>query len=165
MNNTVVERMLNDTKEELRTIQAHLESLGIMSEYHPVFCNYAVIRACGTIEVAFKSIIYDVCEVGATLQLKNYLDKNIKESSMNPSFGNICDLLKRFDDDWRRDFKELVRSSDTEGLKEALNSLVDARNNFAHGMSASLSIESVVEYFCKSFAVMRILDSICIIVT
>lgn len=79
---------------------------------------------------------------------------------MNPSYSNICKLLKDFDEDWLTEFKTSINnSSDKTTWMTSLQSLVDARNDFAHGGNPSASIGDVIIYYQHSRAVIEALDS------
>ncbi|MBR3510316.1 MAG: hypothetical protein IKO03_16280 [Lachnospiraceae bacterium] len=44
------------------------------------------------------------------------------------------------------------------GYKDKINSLVQLRNDFAHGECINVSIETVVKYYEASIEVLKILD-------
>jgi len=125
----------------------------------PYLSKYGLIKACGTIEQAFKSLVADRCSYRARAQIKNYLTKMVRNSSSNPSFGNICKLLKSFDSSWNAAFKDAVNNhASSNSLKTSLQSLVDTRNEFAHGGNPRVSIGDVRRYFHDARAVIEELD-------
>ena len=160
MNNADVQRMLDDCATELVNVTTLITSLGIASSISPYLTKYALIRACGSIEQAFKAIICDYCSRRSKKQVKRFLEKRVRDSSMNPSYQNICKLLSSFDEDWLDEFKTAVNgSADKTAWMTSLTSLVDARNDFAHGGNPSPSIGDVTTYFTHSRAVIEVLDS------
>jgi RiboL-PSP-HEPN len=161
MNNTDVQKMLDDCDVDLKAVKSIIDSLGYSSNIVPYLNRYAIIKACGTVEVAFKSIIADHCSRRAKKQVKTYLSRKIKNSSSNPSFENICNLLGDFDKDWKKDFKDKLKACPNHSsLTTSIQSLVDARNEFAHGGSPSVTISDVISYFSDFREVLNILDSI-----
>ena len=93
--------------------------------------------------------------------MKNYLTKLVRNSSSNPSFDNMCSLLKSFDSQWHQNFKYEVNSDPASAsLKTSLQSLVDARNEFAHGGSPRISISDVIAYFRAARQVIEKLDMV-----
>jgi len=161
MNNADVQKMLDDCEVDLKAVKSIIDSLGYSSNIVPYLNRYAIIKACGTVEVAFKSIIADHCSRRAKKQVKSYLSRKIKNSSSNPSFDNICSLLGDFDKDWRKDFKDKLKAHPNHSsLTTSIQSLVDARNDFAHGGSPSVTISDVIAYFSDFREVLDILDSI-----
>jgi RiboL-PSP-HEPN len=161
MNNTDVKRILDDCDVDLKAVKSIIDSLGYTSNIVPYLNRYAIIKACGTVEVAFKSIITDHCSKRAKKQVKSYLSRRIRNSSSNPSSDKICELLGDFDKDWKKDFKDKLKShSKYSSLTTSMQSLVDARNDFAHGGSPSVTIADVISYFSDFREVLVILDSI-----
>ena len=58
--------------------------------------RYAIIKACGTIEYVVKTMIADHVDAGASSELQNYISVKVRESSTNPTTGNISSLLGSF---------------------------------------------------------------------
>jgi len=80
---------------------------------------------------------------------------------MNPSYSNICQLLQDFDEDWKIAFKSVVDAcGDKIILINSLQSLVDARNDFAHGGNPNVSIGDVRQYFIHARQLAEMLDNV-----
>lgn len=160
MNNVDVNRMLDDCSAELSHVKLLIDNSGGSSSIAPYLTKYAVIRACGSIEQAYKSIVCDFCSRQSTKQVKRFIDQRVRESSANPTYSNICKLLKAFDEDWCDQFKIKVGNAPEKDVwMMALASLVDARNIFAHGGNPSASIGDITRYFAYSKAVIEAIDS------
>lgn len=158
MNNSAVSLLLDECRDELTVITALLTGYGDAARPAPYIKKYAVIRATGSIEAAFKQIIADRVDRDSHSQLKNFIGKKIRTSSCNPSLGMIESMLSEFDDQWRARFDEKIALADKPTLKGALTELVNARNSFAHGGAAELPIDKTVQYFSSACLVMQILD-------
>lgn len=163
MNNTDVEQQLNSCQLELTNIQGIITGLGVTSNIVPYLTKYSVIRACGSIESAFKTVIADYCEYRSKRQVKRFISKRIREGSANPSFDMICKFLGEFDEDWKTNFKnQLNLEPNKQNMKDSLQSLVDARNDFAHGGNPSASINDVISYYGNSRKIIEIMDQVII---
>tara|TARA_R110002049_G_scaffold246873_2_gene420982 strand:- start:3226 stop:3717 length:492 start_codon:yes stop_codon:yes gene_type:complete len=161
MNNESVRVLLDDCATELTNIETLVHGLGLGSSIVPYLSKYGLIKACGTIEQAFKSLVADRCSYRSRSQIKNYLTVMIRNSSSNPSFGNICKLLKSFDDNWNSEFKNVVSNhARSNSLKTSLQSLVDARNEFAHGGNPRVSIGDVRQYYRDAMELIEELDRV-----
>jgi hypothetical protein len=161
MNNTEVEGTLVSCNDELKQVKALIDHLGITSNIVPYLTKYAIIKACGTIEASFKSLIADHCSRRCKKQIKQFLDRRIRDGSANPSFDNICKFLRDFDQEWNDNFKSGINNHpDGATLKTSLQSLVDARNDFAHGGNPTLSITDVLKYYDDSKKVIQLLDGL-----
>lgn len=152
------EQMIEDTKEELKSIRKWINSGNQFDSKTRFLVSYAVIKTSGTVEVIFKNMIYNFLANGANDKTKSYLEKAIIDSSCNPNTGNMSNMLQNISSDWKIQFDEQVKQS---GEKDKLNSLVQLRNDFAHGANISVSIEAVIRYFNSAVAVLNILDNVC----
>lgn len=160
MTNNDVSQILSDCSRELESIRALLVGLGNGANPTPYVKKYAVIRATGAIEVGFKQIIADKVDDGCNLQVKNFIKKKVRDSSFNPKFGMIENLLTEFDQRWKDKFDELLSLEDKPALKGALTELVNARNEFAHGGNPDVDIEKTIAFFENGKKVLKILDEV-----
>ena len=160
MNNQDAQNNINICLEELNRIESMIDNLlGHTSPIVPYLTKYAIVRACGTIEYCFKTIIADL-HTGSP-QVMNYIDNTIRTSSMNPSISNICGTLKKFDPNWNTSFKEKIRThSHSERIKDSIDSLNNARNSFAHGGTPSSSFENIKDYFNDTIEIIEMLDTV-----
>lgn len=161
MNNNDVQQDLDRCRTELDHVRTLVGGLGVTSNIVPYLTKYAVVRACGAIEMAFKSVIADYCEHRSKKQVKRFLARRVREGSANPSFDMICRLLHDFDEDWKTAFKTQVDAEvNKTHLLTSLQSLVDARNDFAHGGDPSSSLADVITYFEHARRIIEIMDRV-----
>jgi len=160
MNNQEAQNSIDICIEELERIYHLIQGHGHMSPIVPFLTKYSIVRACGTIEFCFKTIISD-SHSGHSTQITNFIDNTIRNSSMNPSRHNITTTLKKFDADWKNNFNQkLNETANNERLKNSIDSLNSARNSFAHGDTPSASFENIKNYFDDSIEIMKILDEV-----
>ncbi|MBK8164445.1 MAG: hypothetical protein IPK64_00625 [bacterium] len=161
MNNSTVHALLDECQRELASIDTHVGRLGMGNSMVPYLSKYGLMKACGVVEQAVKSVIADKCSFGTKPQVKNYLSAKVRNSSTNPSYGKICELLKDFDADWNTQFKAAVKNHPhCDQIKTSLQSLVDARNEFAHGGNPRVSIADVVRYFSDARQIVECVDTV-----
>jgi hypothetical protein len=161
MNNQDVLLLLNETQIDIDNAHSICLSLGMTSNVVQYLNKYSIIKACGTIEVAYKSIISDYCIRRAKKQVKEFINQTIRESSSNPSYSNICSTLKKFDAAWHSKFKsKLDTHPEKSKIMSSLESLVEARNDFAHGGNPTLTITDINAYYKNSLKLIEILDEI-----
>lgn len=160
MENNLALESIENCKEQLDRIFHLIEGIGHTAPMIPFLTNYAIIKACGTIEFCFKTIICDL-HAGSSPQISNYIDNTLRNSSMNPSFDNIHKTLKKFDDSWNIEFKnKLKERPNYQRLKSSLDSLNNARNSFAHGIDQTASFEDIKRYFEDALEVLEVLDRV-----
>lgn len=161
MNNSDVQRVLDECWLDINQVSSIINSLGITSNINPYLTKYAIIRACGTIEIAYKTLIADYCCRRSKSEVKNYINKFIRESSSNPSYDNILRTLSHFNSIWVNELSSAIDVHPrTPLLCTSLQSLVDARNDFAHGGNPSTSINNILINFEDSCMIIDLLDQI-----
>ena len=141
---------LDDCYREIVLIEEHV-NLNKFDSFNQFLISYSVIKACGVIEVVYKNLIVDKISVGATQEAKSYIEKYIRDSSSNPSTGNIMRLLQDLNICWCQEFDSKVKGQNEKG---SLSSLVGLRNDFAHGKSVTASIGNVRKYFEDSRSIL-----------
>ena len=147
---------LSDCSTELNKIKLWIDSNKLHSNIQ-YLVSYAVIKASGTIEYTLKQMLFDHLGEGCNTEALQYFTKHIIDASFNPSTGQIQKILSSISADWENQFKESIKGSQQKG---DLKSLVDLRNNFAHGISITASIDNVIAYFNSGVWILEKLDEI-----
>lgn len=161
MNNKTAKEEINNCLEELIKIEHIIMGIGKTSHPVPFLTKYAIIKSCGTIEICFKAILSDYKIHEQNDKVKNFINAKFRNSSINPNKDNIHKSLKLFDEEWNDIFKdEIGKLTNKDKILDSLNSLNEARNDFAHGGNPSSSFDNVVEYFKDSIIIIEIIDSI-----
>lgn len=161
INNESVADILNVCIDEFKRIESIIHGIGTMSHPVPYLTRYSIIKACGAIEFGFKTIVSDVSLDSQSEQLKQFVDNKFRNSSMNPSYSNICSGLASFDEGWKNKFKDKINSlPEKKKILDSLESLNNARNTFAHGGSPSTSFVNVQVYFEDSLKVLEALEAV-----
>ncbi|MEI6065867.1 MAG: HEPN domain-containing protein [Methylococcaceae bacterium] len=157
-NDSVSERLVSCI-DEFDKIESIIKGIGSTSHPVPYLTRYSIIRACGAIEYGFKTIISDININSQSKQLKHFIDIKFRNSSMNPSYSNMCNGLASFDENWKQRFKDNIDSlADKKRILDSLDSLNNARNAFAHGGSPSASFVNVQMYFNDSVKILEALE-------
>lgn len=161
MNNADVQQELGKCASELAHVKTLVDSQGITSGIVPYLTKYAVIRACGVIEQSFKAVVADFCAHQSNKQVKRFLERRVRDGSANPSYANMLTLLKDFDEDWNKKLKAQIELEPNKAnLLTSLQSLVDARNDFAHGGNPTASISDVLQYFSHATRIVELIDDV-----
>jgi hypothetical protein len=158
MNNTEVNKNIKKCRKELKDIENIKRLVGDISPIMNFLTRYALIKACGTIEYSFKSIISDF-SLNEREEITNFLDNKIRNNSQNPNFENIVRTLKEFSESWSKDFSDKINALDNKDkLLLSLSSLNNARNNFAHGGDPNITLKNVAEYFEDACLILEQID-------
>ncbi|RHA73871.1 hypothetical protein DW918_12585 [Eubacterium ventriosum] len=151
-------QQLDDARQELESIREWINKdrnkFDIKTKY---LVSYAVVKASGSIEVVFKKIVFDFLSQNVREETGQYLEKMILDSSCNPNTGNMSNMLQNISGLKRNIFDQQVKESEK---KDKLNSLVQLRNDFAHGDNVNISINTVITYYDAGISILNILDNI-----
>lgn len=160
MNNKAVEKILDDCEEELTNLNLTISGLSGFDAAVGYLAKYAVIKSCGSIEVAFKRIVSDYCaRKTKTSQVNRFINNRVDNSSLNPSYRNMCNLLGDFDSEWKLSFMWLVDiHKDSAMIQQSLKSLNVNRNKFAHGQNLTITIASVQKHFKDARNIIEIFE-------
>ena len=148
MSNADVQTLIDECDSEFIRIEGLIYHLTSTNPAVPFLTKYAIIKACGTLEQAFKVIISDFSCVGQSTQVKKFIDTSFRESSINPSLDNIHKSLKKFDEQWNNNFKGFLDAdADISRIRASITSLNNARNQFAHGGNPTVTFNDIKNYF------------------
>lgn len=148
---------LKDVGRELLAIRKWVNK-NVSSSYNRYLISYATIRACGMIEIVFKSILFDYLSTNANAEAHRYLERMIVDSSANPRTNVVTKFLEEINNQWSKEFNDKLK---TGNVKADVNSLVKLRNDFAHGKdSVTSSIETIIKYFKSGVKMLKMLYDI-----
>lgn len=159
MNNVDVQSLVTECDYDFDRIEKIIDVLHNTNTAVPYLTKYAIIKACGTLEQAFKIMISDFSCSGQSSQVRKFIETSFRESSINPNLDNIYKSLKKFDDQWNDTFKALLNANpDIEKIKTSISSLNNARNQFAHGGNPTVTFNDIKDYFDDAKKVISYLD-------
>ena len=101
---------IDECRIELESIEQFIIA-NPMDSNCPYLISYSVIRGCGTIEKVLKDIFFQHLTKNANNEAKKYFEKNILESSWNPSCGQIQKILDVINPTWSNQFQTLTNGS------------------------------------------------------
>lgn len=154
--NTDNTRIIDDCRDEIRKIEKWVNANPLDSNVK-FLVAYAVVKSSGTIEIVFKRMITSFLANGSKRETQIYLEKNIIDSSANPSTGKIASFIDQFDSVRNDAFNSSLKNTQE---KTDLNSLVQLRNDIAHGRNISISIQTVKRYFESGVSILNTLDAL-----
>lgn len=160
MNNQTVKGLIDDCRNEFTKIRALIQASPTVSDQRKFLTSYGLIKASGTLEQAYKTVLYDMFS-GTSPQISLFLDKNLKERNKNATYENICSMIAEFDPLWKDNFKNAV-AADANGNRfmRSMSSLNSNRNDFAHGRSFIASFNDINQYFEDSASLIEIMDQV-----
>ena len=158
-----LQNILADCTAEMNDIQIKINALSPLDKTKKYLTNYALVKACGTLEFVYRSIVVDYFSGINNTQIHTYLDKQVLQGSMSATYNNMCGLLNKFDDSWKTNFKNAVNAHvDSQRLISSLDSLVTNRHSFAHGRMPTATFQDIYNYYNDGVTVLGIFDSVVI---
>ena len=156
-----LQNLIDDCNTELSDIESRIQRLPALDKGIRYLTNYAIIRAAGTAELVYRSIVADYFSQLSNSRIDTYLDSTVRFGSMSAKYDQMCSLLKKFDDAWCKSFKAAV-AADPNGqrMKDASDSLVTNRHSFAHGKNPTATFMDIKQYFQDVVSLINIFDSI-----
>lgn len=159
--NDVLKESLRDCSKELDDIKEKIGKRSPLDKTRLYLTQYALIKACGTVEYVYRSIVADFFEESSPVQIHNYLDKTIRSGSMSATYENMKKLLAKFGEEWKKDFElKLKTRSDWQKFIDSSNSLVTDRHAFAHGKATSVVFSDVYQYYNDVLELIGIIDDV-----
>lgn len=147
---------------ELVSFEARIDNVlkrayeaGLDQEMRSSLARYACVLTSGYLEESIRSVIGAWCRDKSHPNIHTYVGRQL-DWFLNPRCGKILDLLSHFSKVWHDDFLALL--SDEE--KAAIDSVVNNRNQIAHGRNVGLSPEPMTRYFKYCRSAVRKLDFI-----
>jgi len=118
--------------------------------------RYLCVLVCGFIEIAVFEIYNEFARNKSHGFIANYVQRQLSKFQ-NPKMEKIVSLAGSFNGLWRDKLKE---ATDGE-LKDAVDSIVNNRNNIAHGRNSDITFGRMEEYYKKAVKVIDILENLC----
>lgn len=156
-----LQEQIAECTSELADIESKIDKLQPLEKTRVYFTNYALMKACGTVEFVYRSIVADFFDRSSIEQVHTYIDKNVRQGSMSATYDNMSGLLGKFDKTWRDNFKNAVHTHpDSHKLIDSANSLVNNRHLFAHGKPITATFKEINQYYSDVVILINILDSV-----
>lgn len=157
----ILQAQIDDCSDILSDINDRLHVLSPFDKLIPYLTQYALIKACGTVEFVYRSIVADYFDQFGICQIDKYLDKNVRQGSMSPKYEKMNELLKAFDDTWSDSFRNAVNIlPDKNRIISSADSLVRNRHLLAHGRVPTATFNEIMNYYNDVIILIQILDSI-----
>ena len=156
-----LEELLTDCEEELNDIKLRIDRTSPLDKMRVYLTQYALIRASGTAEFVYRSIVADYFSRFMDSKIDTYIEKTVREGSMSAKYDMMSNLLGRFDGKWQKDFQNKSKSRrDFERLKLSSNSLVENRHLFAHGKRPTATFNDIYGYYQDVVVLIKLMDEV-----
>lgn len=130
---------------------------GLSEELLADHAKYLCILVSGFIEKSLSEIVLEHARRHSTLSIQRFVE--IKTSRFtNAKPKKIIELLGSFDSDWQRMIEAILVDQN----RAAFESVINLRNQIAHGALVGITFVQIKEYFKTIVAVIDEIQQICI---
>jgi hypothetical protein len=131
-------------KQRLDATFKRVGSVGSDLELQSDLARYLCILVSGYLEKAVSELVVEHARRTGAPSLQRFVDQRTKNFT-NAKSQKLYNLVGDFDPEWRSSL-EMHFSGE---LKDAVDSVVDLRNNIAHGQSVGVTYARVCDYYSR----------------
>ena len=155
MQNQEVNRQLQKLKNQWELIPKKCSG---DLEVEAQWARYMCIRCAGFFETALREILGKYLEDTSSSNSARYGKQALKRNQ-NPGSEQIVQILGFFNSSWRDNLENNLCWTD--GGKDAFDSVINIRNNIAHGGDAGITLGTLTQYRDKAIKVLEYIEELC----
>ena len=121
--------------------------------------RYLCVRAAGFVENGLQTIYSEYAVNSSSRPVARYVNRRL-ETVFNPNAQRFIDVAGSFNVTWREQLEEYLHRDDG-SRKEALDSIMNNRNQIAHGKSVGITVHRVREYIERCVEVLEFVEDQC----
>jgi hypothetical protein len=115
--------------------------------------HYLCVRVCGFLERSIRQIYYEHARRRSAATIATFVSKRLARLP-NPKSTALCQLAGQFSPVWATDLEAFLG----EERKDAVDSIVNNRNNIAHGNSVTFGLASLRDWYKGVLEVVEFLE-------
>jgi len=110
--------------------------------------SYLVVLISGVYEDCVEYLINERAVLAGDKEIATFIENTIDVTFRNPNYDNIIRILARFNKNWVKQMNKKIKNE----AKESINSIVNNKNNIAHGGYSNLTLLEIKKCHknCKS---------------
>ena len=141
---------------------AFAQSEDVDAELISALNAYLCVRTYAFVETSVRTVLLRyVRSVSHDAATENFVHQQLRRNR-NLDRDNLVHLLGRFDSHWRLKLREETKGDEIKDrLKDSLDSIVNTRNNIAHGDDVNISLDSLKGYFADAQTIVDLVFHIC----
>jgi hypothetical protein len=143
-------------KQQLEHLFKQVRTLSHDDELLAHWSKYLCVLVCGFLEVSVVEIYSEFARNKSQVSVANYVQRQLR-GFQNPKMEKILSLAGSFNSSWR----DALEKATVGELKDAVDSIVNNRNNIAHGKNSDITFGRVKEYFGRAVKVVGMLEELC----
>jgi hypothetical protein len=121
--------------------------------------KYLCVVAAGFLENGLQIIYSDFAARSASVHVARYVSERLAGVS-NPNAQRFIDVAGAFNPGWREELEEYL-NADAPSRKDALDSIMNNRNQISHGGNVGISVHRVRDYLNRCVEVLEFIEDQC----
>ncbi len=121
------------------------------------WARYLCILVSGLVENGLKEIYSEFIESKAAKPIADYAISYLSKLQ-NPKAEKVLELVGSFRQEWRAELETFLAD---DGRKDAIDSIMNNRNQIAHGKDVGVTVVRVSSYLEKIIAVLEFIETQC----
>lgn len=143
-------------EDRLRDLFTKAERFTDDVELQAHWARYLCVLVAGYIEVSVRCVLSNYAKSRSTSTILNFVDDQL-ERFQNPNTTKILQLMGRFDPNWQTALEGKIEGR----LKDAVNSVLNNRNQIAHGQQVGITLGRLKAYYTDVQIVVQELRTMC----
>jgi RiboL-PSP-HEPN len=120
------------------------------------WARYLCILTSGFLENSVRELYSEYAKSKCAPYVANFVERQISRFQ-NPDMNKILTLVGSFSQEWEED----LRAKTSGEICDAVNSIVNNRNNIAHGRNVGISYVNVKDYYERILELVDIIEEQC----
>ena len=123
------------------------------------WARYLCVVAAGFLETGLQTIYSDFADRSASVPVARYASGRLSRVS-NPNAQRFVDVAGAFSSRWRDELEDYL-NADAPSRKDALDSIMNNRNQISHGGTVGITVHRVRDYLDRSVEVLEFIEDQC----
>jgi len=120
--------------------------------------RYLCILAAGFLENAMREVYIDFVSKRSNLEISNFIHHVLNKIS-NPKSEKFKQTAGAFKQEWAQELEEFFKENSE--VRDAIDSIMNNRNQIAHGKNQSISVVQVRDYLNRSVKAIEFIENQC----
>lgn len=149
-----------EVNQQVQKLQSLVRKVGDASGNDPNlqshWARYLCILVSGLVENSLKEIYSEFIKGRAAKPVADYAIFYLLKLQ-NPKAEKVMELVGSFSKEWRNELETFLA---VDGRREAIDSIMNNRNQIAHGGNVGVTVVSISNYLKKIIAVLEFIENL-----
>ena len=155
MHNRKLNQQLTRLQQLVNRTQVATEDIELQGHWGRYLC----VMVAGLLEDGLQTIYSEFASKSSNPHVARYVGGTLNRVT-NPKAGRFLEIAGAFNADWQQELDQFLRS-DSGVRRDAIDSIMNNRNQIVHGGSAQITVARVKEYLERSVEVLTFIEEQC----